>query len=98
MAKTATQLDRDIDKALGETFELKGIGGHYKVRVAPDPHRGGYSAKLVSDGIGVIMEPNGRTPQEALRQLTTELRSGFQTGDRQLASEIERVAKRSARK
>lgn len=63
--------------------------GQYRVRVAPDPHRGGYSAKLTSVGIGTVMEPNGKTPSAALTALVTEL---AEFGDRPLAKEIARYA------
>jgi hypothetical protein len=62
-----------------------GFRGEYRVRVARDPHRGGYSAKLISTGIGTIMEPNGKSPSEALEALVREL---AQFGDRKLAKAI----------
>ena len=70
-------------------FAVTYKGGWYRVRVAPDRHRGGYSAKLTSDGIGTIMEPNGTTPQDAMTRLIREL---AQFGDRPLAKEIARRA------
>jgi hypothetical protein len=60
-------------------------GGQYRVRVAPDQHRGGYSATLTSTGLGTIMEPNGTTPRAALTTLVHELRD---FGDRALAKKI----------
>lgn len=64
-------------------------GGTYRVRVAPDRHRGGWSAKLTSVGIGTIMEPNGVTPSAALTTLVREL---AEFGDRPLAKEIAKYA------
>lgn len=64
------------------------LGGlHYAVDVAQDPHRGGYSARLRSDGIGTIMEPNGKTPSDALTRLARELWAGDAT-DKKIAKEI----------
>lgn len=62
---------------------------NYRVKVLDDPYRGGYAAKLIGDGIGVIMEPHGVTPGLALMALIRELRQG---GDTKLANEIERSA------
>jgi hypothetical protein len=68
------------------------IGGlHYRVTVVPDHHRKGYSAKLVSEGIGTIMEPNGSSPSDALTRLARELAAGDAT-DRKIAKEIARHA------
>lgn len=70
-------------------FSLGGL--RYRVIVAPDRHRKGYSAKLVSDGIGTIMEPNGNSPSDALTRLARELGAGDAT-DRKIAKEIVRHA------
>jgi hypothetical protein len=64
-------------------------GGQYRVRVARDHHRGGYSAKLTSVGIGTIMEPNGASPSAALTTLVREL---AEFGDRPLAMAIAKHA------
>ena len=63
--------------------------GEYRVRVARDMVRGGYSAKLIAVGIGTIMEPHGATPKAALEALVHELVS---FGDRKLAKAIARYA------
>jgi hypothetical protein len=97
--KSSAQLDREITQALskpgGRVHAAKStsngsmtIGnGQYRVLVAKDPHRGGYSAKLISSGIGTIMEPNGTSAAKALSRLVKEL---TQSGgdDRKLAKEI----------
>jgi hypothetical protein len=62
-----------------------GFRGEYRVRVARDLHRGGYSAKLISVGIGTIMEPHGDSPRAALEALVHELAI---FGDRKLAKAI----------
>lgn len=70
--------------------------GQYRVRVVPNdvgPNARGYRAKLISVGIGTIMEPPGNTPTEALLALVQDLYADFSTGDRKLAKEI---AKRAA--
>jgi hypothetical protein len=69
------------------------IGGglRYRVIVRRDLQRGGYSAKLSSDGIGMIMEPNGTSPSDALTRLARELWGGDST-DRKIAKEIVRHA------
>ena len=68
------------------------IGGlHYAVDVARDLHRGGYSARLRSEGIGTIMEPNGTSPSDALTRLARELWTGDAT-DKKIAKEIARRA------
>ena len=68
------------------------IGGlRYAVDVAADLHRGGYSARLRSEGIGTIMEPNGTSPSDALTRLARELSAGDAT-DRKIAKEIARHA------
>lgn len=68
------------------------IGGlRYHVDVARDLDRGGYSAKLRSEGIGTIMEPNGTSPSDALTRLAQELHAGDAT-DRKIAKEIVRHA------
>lgn len=65
------------------------LGGlHYRVIIERDWERGGYAAKLVSEGIGTIMEPNGRTAGEALAALVRDLRAGDAT-DQKLAARIE---------
>ena len=64
-----------------------GKGLRYRVTVGPDRHRGGYSAKLVADGLGVIMEPNGTSPSDALTRLARELWASDAT-DRKIAKEI----------
>jgi hypothetical protein len=81
--KTHTQLDRDIDEAIGDSFTVH--NGQYRVHVAPDRYRGGYSAKLISVNIGTIMEPNGRTARQALATLLKDLR---REGSYELAREI----------
>jgi hypothetical protein len=68
------------------------IGGlHYRVNVEPDRQRGGYTARLRSEGIGTIMEPNGTSPSDALTRLARELMAGDAT-DRKIAKEIARHA------
>jgi len=74
-----------------------GSSGQYMVRVVADKHRGGYAAKLVSSGAGVIMEPNGSTKRKALSALVGDLRRGFSTGDAKLARQIA-AAYRSCRR
>lgn len=68
-----------------------GRGLRYQVDVAPDPHRGGYSARLRGEGIGTIMEPHGSSPSDALTRLARELAGGDAT-DRKIAKEIARYA------
>src|SRR5262245_55758845 len=87
MAKSVAQIEREIGDVLGRTLRAN----NYTVKVVPDAQRGGFSAKLVSEGAGVVMEPNGRTPQEAVARLISELRSGS-GDDRKLAEEIEALA------
>jgi hypothetical protein len=72
-------------------FDIKIGGLHYRVKVEPDRSRGGYAAKLISVGVGVIMEPAGKTAEDALTQLAKELRAGDAT-DRKIAKEIVRLA------
>lgn len=68
------------------------IGGlHYTVDVASDLQRGGYSARLISEGIGTIMEPNGTSPSDALTRLARELWAGDAT-DKKIAKEIVKYA------
>lgn len=67
--------------------------GRYRVLVVPNDSDRGYRAKLISVGIGTIMEPAGNTPTEALIALVRDLHADFSTGDRKLAKEI---AKRAA--
>lgn len=68
------------------------IGGlHYYVDVARDLQRGGYSARLRSEGIGTIMEPNGSSPSDALTRLARELSASNAT-DKKIAKEIARHA------
>lgn len=64
-------------------------GRQYRVSVVADRHRGGYSARLNAVGIGVTMEPNGKSPSDALTRLVHELRD---FGDRALAKEIAKYA------
>lgn len=59
----------------------------YRVRVVPEGR--GYRAKLISVGIGTIMEPHGRTPTEALTELVRAL-SDTDAYERKLAKEIVR--------
>lgn len=68
-----------------------GKGLRYTVDVAPDRHRGGYSARLRSEGIGTLMEPNGSSPSDALTRLAKELWTGDAT-DKKVAKEIARHA------
>jgi hypothetical protein len=77
------QIDREIQAVTCRTVPLS--GGSYKLAICVDPYRGGYAAKLVSIGIGVVMEPNGETPQAAVAQLVRELRL---FGDRDLAHQV----------
>lgn len=81
-------IDREIQSATCRTYPLS--GGAYKVAVCVDPHRGGFAAKLVSIGIGVVMEPNGATPKAAVAQLVRELRL---FGDRDLAHQVVEATK-----
>lgn len=78
-----TQIDREIQSATCRSVTLP--GGAYKLAICVDPYRGGYAAKLVSIGIGVVMEPNGATPKAAVAQLVRELRL---FGDRDLARQV----------
>jgi hypothetical protein len=66
--------------------------GQYRVRVVPNDIGRGYRAKLISVGIGTIMEPAGNTPTEALMALVKDLHADFSTGDRRLAKEIAKRA------
>ena len=68
-----------------------GRGLRYRVTINPDRHRGGWSAKLVADGIGTIMEPNGKSPSDALTRMARELWSGNAT-DRNIARKIAKHA------
>jgi hypothetical protein len=68
-----------------------GHGLDYRVKVVPDRSRGGYTAKLIAGGAGVMMEPNGKTPADALTQLARDLWAGDAT-DRKIAKEIARYA------
>ena len=68
-----------------------GRGLRYRVIVKPDAPRGGYSAKLVAEGLGAVMEPNGTSPSDALTRLARELWAGDVT-DRKIAKEIARHA------
>ena len=63
-----------------------GFTGQYQMRVTHAEH-GEYRAKLISVGIGTIMEPAGRTPAEAVRNLVSELEAagGY---DRKIGKEI----------
>lgn len=62
-------------------------GLRYRVIVRRDFERGGWSARLISEGIGTIMEPNGTSPSGALTQLAKELSAGDAT-DRKISREI----------
>jgi hypothetical protein len=62
-------------------------GLRYRVIVRRDLNRGGWSARLISEGIGTIMEPNGTSPADALTRLAKELSAGDAT-DRKIAREI----------
>lgn len=64
--------------------------GQYRVRVVPNDIGRGYRAKLISIGIGTIMEPPGNSPTEALMALVQDLYADFGSGDRKLAKEIVR--------
>ncbi len=75
------------------TWDFTIHDGQYRVRVVPNDIDRGYRAKLISVGIGTIMEPAGNTPTEALMALVQDLYADFSTGDRKLAKEI---AKRAA--
>ena len=66
-------------------------GLRYRVIVRRDTSRGGWSAKLSSEGVGTIMEPNGASPSDALTRLAKELSAGDAT-DRKIAREIARHA------
>ena len=70
-------------------FGVNVKGRTYTVTVASDPQRGGYSAKLKATGLGVIMEPNGTSPSDALTRLVRELQD---FGDKPLAKEIAKYA------
>lgn len=78
-----SQIDRQIQEATCRSVTLP--GGNYKLAVCVDPYRGGYAAKLVAIGIGVVMEPNGATPKAAVAQLVRELRL---FGDPDLAHQV----------
>jgi hypothetical protein len=102
-SKTTNQLDREINEALTrpkskspstvKNYGLRGfnvsLGGNlqYRVIIERDWERGGFVAKLISEGIGKIMEPNGETPAEALAALVRDLRTGDAT-DQKLAHRI----------
>lgn len=60
----------------------------YRVTVRSDPYRGGYVARLIADGIGTVMEPNGSSRSDALARLVSDLFAGDAT-DRKVAREIE---------
>ena len=62
--------------------------GQYRVRVVPEGR--GYRAKLISSGIGTIMEPHGRSPTEALITLARELYETESVFERKLAKDIVR--------
>jgi len=62
--------------------------GQYRVRVVPEGR--GYRAKLISVGIGTIMEPHGTTPTEALIALVRELYATESVLERKLAKAVVR--------
>lgn len=64
--------------------------GQYRVRVVPDSE--GYRAKLISVGIGTIMEPHGNSPTEALIELAGELYADGTALNRKMAKDIARQA------
>lgn len=64
-----------------------GRGLRYRVTVRRDSQRGGYSARLIADGVGVLMEPNGTSPSDSLTRLARELWGGDGT-DHKIAREI----------
>lgn len=72
-------------------FSVRVGGLGYRATVYPDAHRGGYVARLISEGAGVVMEPNGTSPSDALTRLARDLWAGDAT-DRKIAREIARHA------
>jgi len=68
-----------------------GRGLHYRVTILPDRERGGWSAKLTAEGIGTLMEPNGKSPSDALTRLARELWAG-DARDRTVARKIAKLA------
>lgn len=59
----------------------------YKVQIVEDGS--GFRAKLVSPGVGTIMEPHGSDRVVAVTNLIRDLKQGFSTGDVDMAEEIE---------
>lgn len=87
MTKTDAQLARDISRTIIASFDLG--RGQYRVTVAIDPSRGGFIARLISLGIGVLQSADGPTPQAAAARLAKDMREGALTSyDRMLAKEL----------
>ena len=84
---TAVKESSDVSNYGTARFHVSIGGLHYRVIIEQDWERGGYVAKLVSEGLGTIMEPNGRTPGEALAALVQDLRAGDAT-DQRVAARI----------
>lgn len=83
-----------MSTASSNVFDFRftvGRGLGYRVTILPDRDRGGWSAKLVADGIGTLMEPNGKSPSDALTRLARELWAG-DTRDRTMARKIAKLA------
>jgi hypothetical protein len=66
----------------------------YYLRVVSDP-RGGFRARLSSEGVGTIMEPQDETKVGAVLRLVRELRSMGRSHDRDLADAIDRLLDKS---
>jgi len=89
---TSKEIEHDVRQVVngGEdvdfTIRVGQLG--YRVTVRSDPYRGGYVARLIADGIGTVMEPNGSSRSDALARLVSGLSAGDVT-DRKIAREIE---------
>lgn len=101
--KTPAQLDAEIQTALGDpkswgrsdtvpagtvsdfTVRVGRLG--YRVTVGRDSDRGGYRARLIAEGVGMVMDENGTSPSDALTRLARSLDGGDDT-DRKIAREI----------
>lgn len=73
-----------------------GFTGQYRVRVVPEKGDE-YRAKLISVGIGTILESAGRSPGEAVRNLVDDLEHG-DAYDKRIGVEIRKYAQWAFRK
>jgi len=105
--KTSAQLDREIQAALGDptswgradsvptatvsdfTVRVGSLG--YRVTTSRDSDRGGWRARLIAEGVGMVMDENGSSPSDALTRLARSLDGGDGT-DRKVAREIAKRA------